>query len=97
MSMERAIGAVLRFGVALSSSCLAVGLVTYLLAGDGELARLLLHTGIIVLLATPAARVVVSIGQYISERDWTFAALTMIVLAELIASAVTALVFNRRL
>jgi len=50
-----------------------------------------------VLLATPVARVVVSIGQYVSERDWTFAALTLIVLLELMASAAAALVLNRRL
>jgi len=83
--------------VALSSACLAVGLVTYLAAGGADLSRLLLQTGVIVLLATPVARVVVSIGQYLSERDWTFAALTAIVLLELMASAVAALVFNRRL
>jgi uncharacterized membrane protein len=97
MRLERLIGVVLRAGVALSSTCLTVGLVTSLFAGNAELSRLLLQTGIIVLLATPVARVVVSIGQYLRERDWTFAVLTLIVLAELMASAVTALVFNRRL
>ncbi len=34
--------------------------------------RLLLHAGIVMLLATPVARVVVSIVGYIRERDWTF-------------------------
>jgi uncharacterized membrane protein len=97
MSMERAIGAVLRAGVVLSSVCLTVGLVTYLFVGSADLSRGLLQIGVIVLLATPVARVVVSIGQYLSERDWTFAALTAIVLLELMASALAALVFNRRL
>jgi uncharacterized membrane protein len=97
MSMERVIGVVLRAGVVLSSTCLTVGLVTYLFVGSADLSRLLLQIGVIVLLATPVARVVVSIGQYISERDWAFAALTAMVLLELMASAVAALVFNRRL
>jgi uncharacterized membrane protein len=96
MKLERLIGTVLRAGVAISSACLAVGLLLYL-ANGGALATLLLNVGIVVLLATPLARVVVSTVQYVSQRDWPFAALTFIVLLELVASAVAALVFNRRL
>jgi len=96
MKLERLIGTVLRAGVVISSSCLAVGLLLYL-ANGGALAAFLLNAGIVVLLATPLARVVVSTVQYVSERDWPFAALTFIVLLELVASAVAALVFNRRL
>jgi uncharacterized membrane protein len=43
------------------------------------------------------ARVVVSIVQYTLTSDWTFAALTTVVFLELLASAVAALVFNKRL
>ncbi len=50
-----------------------------------------------VLLETPVARVVVSVAEYVVERDWGFATLTAIVLLELLASAIVALVFNRRL
>jgi uncharacterized membrane protein len=96
VKLERLIGIVLRAGVVISSTCLAVGLLLYLATG-GELAAFLLNTGIVVLLATPLARVVVSTVQYASQRDWPFAALTFIVLLELIASAVAALVFNRRI
>ena len=96
MKLERLIGIVLRAGVVISSTCLAVGLLLYLAAG-GPLAAFLLNAGIVVLLATPLARVVVSTVQYVSQRDWPFAALTFIVLLELIASAVAALVFNRRI
>jgi uncharacterized membrane protein len=96
MKLERLIGIVLRAGVVISSTCLAVGLLLYLATG-GELAAFLLNAGIVVLLATPLARVVVSTAQYVSQRDWPFAALTFIVLLELIASAVAALVFNRRI
>ena len=96
MKLERLIGIVLRGGVVISSTCLAVGLLLYL-ANGGALAAFLLNAGIVVLLATPLARVVVSTVQYVSQRDWPFAALTFIVLLELVASAVAALVFNRRL
>jgi uncharacterized membrane protein len=97
MKLERTIGIVLRAGVVASSACLSVGLVLALVNGEGGIAGVLLRTGIVVLLATPVARVVVSIVQYAFERDWTFTLLTTIVLAELLASAAAALLFNRRL
>jgi len=95
--LERTIGATLRAGVTLSSVCLGAGLLIGLATGDGALARVLLNIGIIALLATPVTRVVISIAEYVSERDWTFVTLTVVVLGELLASAVTALVFNKRL
>lgn len=97
MKLERAIGAVLRAGVLVSSACLTLGLLMTLINPNGALPQALLNTGIIVLLATPVARVVVSIAQYTLERDWTFAMLTTVVFLELLASAVAALVFNRKL
>jgi uncharacterized membrane protein len=50
-----------------------------------------------VLLATPVARVLVSVVEYSMVRDWPFVTLTVIVLIELMASALAALVFNRKL
>ena len=97
MKLERAVGAVLRAGVTISTACMVLGLVATLAAGEGTAARMLLHAGIIILLATPVARVIVSIVQYVMARDWTFAALTTIVLVELAASAIAALFFNRRM
>jgi uncharacterized membrane protein len=94
--LERILGTVLRLGVAASSACLALGLVL-MFAGGAASASLLLQAGIVILLVTPVARVVVSIVQYASARDWTFVTLTAIVLVELMASAVAALVFNKRL
>ena len=96
MKLERLIGIVLRGGVMVSSACLSAGLLLSLVTGEGGIAGVLLNAGIIVLLATPLARVVVSTVQYVSERDWRFATLTFVVLLELIASAVAALVFNRK-
>ena len=97
MKLERLIGQVLRAGVMASSACLVAGLLLSLATGGGPAASFLLNAGIVVLLATPVARVIVSTVQYVSERDWTFATLTVIVLLELVASAVAALVFNRRI
>ena len=93
--LERTIGAVLRAGVITSSFALAVGLVLQFIDAPG--AQPLLHAGILTLLATPVARVVVSIVGYVRERDWAFATLTAVVLLELLASAVAPLVFNKRL
>jgi uncharacterized membrane protein len=96
MKLERLIGIVLRAGVIASSACLAAGLLLSLATGGGPVANFLLNAGIVILLATPVARYVVSIVEYVRERDWRFATLTIIVLLELLASAVAALVFNRR-
>lgn len=95
--LERTISRVLRTGVAISSVCLGIGLVLSSLGIGGRATDILLDVGVIVLLATPVARVIVSIVEYISERDWAFVALTAIVLVELAASAVAALLFNRKL
>jgi uncharacterized membrane protein len=97
MKLEQSIGFVLRAGVTVSSVSLTIGLLLSLVAGGGAVAAFLLNAGIIVLLATPLARVIVSTAQYVRERDWPFATLTFIVLLELVASAIAALVFNRRI
>jgi uncharacterized membrane protein len=93
--LELLIGRVMRTGILVSSLCLVAGLAVFLLHPGGGM--LLLRTGIVVLIATPAVRVVVSVVEYATERDWLFATLTMLVLAELAASVVAALVFHRRL
>jgi uncharacterized membrane protein len=95
--LERWIKFVLRAGVITSSACLALGLVLTLANVAGPSPAWLLQAGLLVLICTPAARVMISTVEYITERDWNFAALTAIVLIELIASAVAALIFNRRL
>jgi uncharacterized membrane protein len=97
MKLERQIGYVLRAGVIASSACLAVGLLLWLATGGGPVSSFLLNAGIVILLATPLARVIVSTIEYVHERDWAFATLTFVVLLELVASAVAALVFNRKL
>jgi uncharacterized membrane protein len=93
--LEVLIGRVLRAGVVASSLCIACGLAIFLVVPDAGSA--LLNVGILLLIATPAARVVLSIVAFGIERDWPFVALTTIVLAELAASVVAALVFHRQL
>ena len=93
--IERTIGTVLRVGVFVSTVALAGGLILALVGAPGAL--LLLNVGILTLLVTPVARVLVSIVEYAAARDWTFVTLTAIVLVELLASAVAALVFHKRL
>ena len=94
--LEHLIGTVLRAGVMISSICLAVGLALSFIGATSALANVLLQVGIVVLLATPVARVLVSIVEYAQQRDWRFTLLTAIVLVELLVSAVAALIFNKK-
>jgi len=43
--------------------------------------RGLIQLGLLVLIATPVARVLFSVVAFLYERDWTYVAITMIVLA----------------
>jgi uncharacterized membrane protein len=88
--LETMIGEVLRFGTITSSTMFAVGLFITVLGYQPMVAQLLLGTGLIILLATPPARVVVSVIEYIREGDWTFVVLTLIVLMALAGSVVAA-------
>ena len=87
--LEMSIGRVLRGGTITSTVCLTIGLLLDI-AGFARLASGLLNAGLVILIATPAARVVISFVEYILERDWTFAVLTGIVLLELLASVFAA-------
>jgi len=91
--LERSIGIVLRAGVVLSTACFAIGAILTF-AGTGAPADRLIQLGIIVLLATPVARVVVSVIEFAQQRDWLFTVLTLIVLVELTVGALAALIRN---
>ena len=93
--LELLIGRLLRVGVTASSVCLALGLAALLVSPAAS--AWLLQAGLIILIATPTARVVLSIIEYASARDWMFALFSTVVLLELIAGAVAALVFHQRL
>lgn len=93
--LEILIGRVLRLGVLTSTACLAVGLALAFVHQPSS--STLLQAGILLLIATPAARVVLSIVEYAIAGDRTFLILTSIVLLELIAGAIAALVFHKRI
>jgi len=88
--LEAMIGEVLRFGTITSSTMFAIGLVMSIVRYQPAVAQLLLVAGLVILLATPVARVVVSVIEYMRERDWTFVMLTLIVLLALAGSVVAA-------
>lgn len=87
--IERAIGRVLHAGVLASTACLAVGLLLEVF-GLGRASGDLLQMGLLLLLATPVARVVTSVVEYALGREWMFVGLTLVVLAELLASVIAA-------
>jgi uncharacterized membrane protein len=89
-ALELTIGRVLRLGVGASSVLLAAGLLLALIHEADGVASIVLTTAIVVLLATPAARVAISMVEYVRERDWLFVALTLIVLLTLAGSVVVA-------
>lgn len=95
--IEARLGLVLKAGVAVSTACLALGLLLGLVLGETRLVNGLLNGGLVLLLATPVARVSVSVVEYGRARDWTFVMLTTAVLVELLAGVLAALVFHRRL
>ena len=88
--MEHAIGRILTIGVTASSMCLGVGLALSLSMRATGAAHLLMTAGLVILMATPVGRVVISVVEYSLERDWFFVAMTSIVLLELIASVIAA-------
>lgn len=88
---ELAVSRVLGLGVTAASLCLAAGLVAALAGSAGAVSSGLLAAGLLILMATPAARIVVAAVAYARGREWLFAGLTLVVLAELVASVVAAI------
>jgi len=88
--LERIIGRGLLVGLATGTASLVAGLALSPVPAMSHPADALLSAGLVVLLATPIARVAASVVVYIAERDWLFVALTCTVLAELGAAVVAA-------
>jgi len=83
--LERVVGRVLRIGSLTSTSILAAGLLALVVPSFAP-ARTIIRVGLFVLLLTPVARVVASVVEYVRDRDWLFASLTLIVLVIVLAS-----------
>jgi len=88
--LEAEIGKLLRVGVVMSTTLLAAGVLLSISGVADRSAQLLLSAAILILLGTPIARVIMSVVEYIRERDWLFVTLTLIVLLTLAGSVVAA-------
>ncbi len=86
--LEHVVGLVLRIGSLVSTAILAVGLTAALLFPAFAAAQTIIRAGLLVLLLTPVSRVVASVVEYSTDRDWLFATLTFIVLASVVGSLV---------
>ena len=93
-ALERTIGHVLRAGTRVSSVLLVLALAMAVAGYTSGPARALATAGILILLGTPVARVFVSVVGYVRQRDWTFVALTLMVLLTLAASVVAAFAYG---
>jgi uncharacterized membrane protein len=89
--METVLGRVLGAGLAVSVVVLALGLALTLAGVAPAAADRILRIGLMILMATPVARVMAATIEYATERDWAFLAVTLSVLAVLFASLVAAL------
>lgn len=89
--LEETLGRVLSAGTQLTTVLLVAGLALLLWAPAAWLGPLAVHLGLVVLMLTPVARVVVSMGAYIRARQWWFVLFTGMVLVLLIGSFLAAL------
>lgn len=92
--LERHLGRLLVTGVSASAILLTVGLGLWLANVQSPVALVLLNAGLVVLMATPILRVVVSFAEYVVMGQWFFAGVTILVLAELSVTVLVA--FSRR-
>jgi uncharacterized membrane protein len=89
--LERHLGWLLISGVAVSSALLLLGLLLQIVSPVGSTAGHFLAIGLIILMATPILRVVVSIVEYVRMREWFFVVTTVVVFIELMAGVTYAL------
>jgi uncharacterized membrane protein len=85
--LERRLGRVLATGVASSALALATGLGWYMLSPDDAGVSRLFAVGLVVLMATPILRVIVSLIEYVRMREWAFVVITIAVFVELTIGA----------
>ena len=89
--LELHLGRLLVTGVVASAILLATGLGLWLWNPQSVAALWLLNAGLVVLMGTPIMRVVVSFAEYVGMRQWFFAGVTIVVLAELSVTVMVAL------
>lgn len=69
--------------VMLFGSALSAGLVLHLVAPESLLSVRLVETGLVLLMAAPALRILVAVAERIRRRDWPFVIMTAVVVLEL--------------
>jgi uncharacterized membrane protein len=89
--LETRLGWILRAGVIASSVTLVAGLILSFTPAPAFVGAGLLRAGLVMLIATPIARVAASAISYVLSGDWLFVGLTGIVLVELGAAVIAAL------
>ncbi len=89
--LERRLRRVFVGGIAVSASLLILGLAAYFVAPAATSTTWLLNGGLLILMATPLLRVIVSTIEYIHLRDWFFVGSTLLVLVELSVTVIYAL------
>lgn len=89
-TLEHRLGRVLRAGGVVSTALLAAGLLAFFVAPTVSVTSWLLNAGLVLLMATPVARVMVATLGYLASRNWLFAALAFMVLCVLIVGVVIA-------
>jgi hypothetical protein len=88
--LEAILGRVLTAGTRVTTVALALGLVGTFAAPTHRATHVVLTLGLLVLLLTPVARVMVSVIGFLRDRDWPFVLYTGIVLTLLIGSFLAA-------
>ena len=89
--LEVHLGRLLLGGVLTAAASLALGLTIWLTGALAAVANVLLTAGLMVLMATPILRVVVSIIEYVRMRDWFFVTTTLVVLIVLFVTIAVAM------
>jgi uncharacterized membrane protein len=89
--LEHHLGRLFAIGLSLSAAALVIGLTMFLFVPNAESRTWFLNAGLVILMATPILRVVVSVIEYVKMRDWFFVVATIVVLLELSVTMIYAL------
>lgn len=90
-SLEMRLGRVLGVGSLVSMVLFAAGLAALFLGAGATLSDALVRAGLVILIGTPFARVVVMTLAYARRGEWRFVAMTGIVLLVLLAGVFVAM------
>ena len=66
-----------------SSFVLVIGLIVHIVLADEALAQRILRVGLVLLMATPALRILIAVADRSRRRDVQFIVITLVVIVEL--------------